>query len=254
MEIIPLGVGSAFAKTLDNTNFLIKPAEGSPFLLDCGHTATRALARLGMGVEEIGCVLLSHLHADHIGGLEEMGFCGLFMRGVKVCLRYPEPLGEYLWENCLSGGMGQRLKKLDGSFYDAELTTYFDTEPLPRESVVRFGSIEATPFRTPHIPGRPSWGFLMHDTATGKKVMFSCDSQLSKKNLELYGAGADAIFHDCQLDGDGEGIHTGLMELVELPDEYRKKIILVHYGDAWPEYIGKTGPMKFGQQGVAYKF
>ena len=42
MEIVPLGVGSAFAKTLNNTNFLIRPDEGEPFLLDCGFTAARA--------------------------------------------------------------------------------------------------------------------------------------------------------------------------------------------------------------------
>ena len=44
MEIVPLGVGDAFAKTLFQTNFLVRPAEGEPFLVDCGHTAARALA------------------------------------------------------------------------------------------------------------------------------------------------------------------------------------------------------------------
>lgn len=254
MEIIPLGVGSAFAKTLDNTNYLIRPREGEPFLLDCGHTASRALARLGVPPDAINCVLLSHLHADHIGGLEELGFSGLFLRGVRVALRFPEPLAEYLWTNCLSGGMGQRLKAADGSFFDAALDTYFDVRPIVREETVSFGSVEVTPFRTPHIPGRPSWGFFMRDAATGGKVMFTCDSQLSMKNLETWGTGADAIFHDCQLDGDGEGIHTGLAELTALPDEFRDKIVLVHYGDSWPEYVGKTGSMRFGEQGKIYSF
>lgn len=254
MEITPLGVGSAFAKTLDNTNFLIRPGEGEPFLLDCGHTATRALTRLGVSLDEIDSLLLSHLHADHIGGLEEMGFSGIFMRGRKVRLVHPEPLAEYLWANCLSGGMGQRLKNSEGHFFDADIATYFDVSMIGRDESVRFGSIEVTPFRTPHIPGRPSWGFFMVDGATGGRVMFTCDSQLSMNNLEKFGARADAIFHDCQLDGDGEGIHTGLAELVDLPDAYRSKIILVHYGDAWPEYVGKTGPMRFGLQDYVYRF
>jgi len=35
------------------------------------HAAVRQLARLGIAAEDVGCVILSHFHADHIGGLRD---------------------------------------------------------------------------------------------------------------------------------------------------------------------------------------
>jgi ribonuclease BN (tRNA processing enzyme) len=253
MKIVPLGVGSAFAKTLNNTNFLITPEKGDPFLLDCGHTASRALHAMGVNSEKVARVLLSHLHADHIGGLEEFGFCGFFAWERKAELHVPKTVLSYLWTHALEAGMGQRLKTPKGKPFDADLNTYFDVHPIRTGEMPRFGSVEVTLFRTPHVPGRPSWGFRMVDTATGGKVFFSCDSRLSMKNLEAYGRDADVIFHDCQLNGEASGIHTLLGDLMKLPEEWQKKILLVHYDDCWRDYEGKTGKMKFAREGEAYR-
>lgn len=252
MEIIPLGVGSAFAKTLENTNFLIKTGDGVSFLLDCGHTATRSLTRLSFNPSDIAGILISHLHADHISGLEEMGFTGLFEWGRRVDIHLPKPLLPYLWEGSLKGGMGQRLKTGEGKFVDAKLSTYFTVNQLSTGKVFRIGSVEVTPFRTPHIPGRPSFGFTMKETLTGRSVMFSCDSQLSMRNLAKYGRDAEIIFHDCQLNGSAEGIHALLDDLVRIPGEYRAKTLLVHYGDEWGNYLGKTGGMSFAEELKTY--
>ncbi len=35
------------------------------------HAAVRQLARLGVAADNVGCVILSHFHADHIGGLQD---------------------------------------------------------------------------------------------------------------------------------------------------------------------------------------
>lgn len=35
------------------------------------HAAVRQLSRLGISAEEIGCVIVSHFHADHIGGIRD---------------------------------------------------------------------------------------------------------------------------------------------------------------------------------------
>lgn len=253
MEIIPLGVGSAFAKTLDNTNYLIRPGRGEPFLIDCGVTATRALVHLGVPPSTIQDIVVSHLHADHIGGLEEMGFSGAFLWGRKVRLHLPEQLLENLWEHSLSGGMGQRLRTCEGTYEETTLETYFQASAIGAEPPLTLGSVTVTPFRTPHIPGRASFGYALKDDETGGTAMLTCDSQLSRRNLEQYGREADIIFHDCQLDGGDEGIHTSLASLLKVPEEYRAKIVLIHYGDEWPGYVGQTLGMEFARQRHPYK-
>ncbi len=71
MRLIFLGTGSAF--TLENyqSNMLVESPEGL-LLIDCGGDARHSLARQGWTALDITDIYISHLHADHIGGLESM--------------------------------------------------------------------------------------------------------------------------------------------------------------------------------------
>lgn len=48
---------------------------GKPWLVDCGDGAVEKLAQAGFNVSDVNIVWISHLHMDHIGGLQ--GFIGL---------------------------------------------------------------------------------------------------------------------------------------------------------------------------------
>ncbi len=249
MEIIPIGTGDAFAKTLFQTNFLVRPADGGPFLVDFGHTAARALARLGFPLRDVGRVVVSHLHADHIGGLEELGFGGYFGWGERPQLFVPENLVPWLWDHALSAGMGQRLTRADGGFFQAGLSTYFELEPVSAGRPFDLGSVRLTPFPTPHVPGRPCWGYRLEDRATGGIAVLTCDSRFHPRSLQKWAADAAVVFHDCQLASDGNHIHATLDELLTLDDRWQERILLVHYADDWPGWQGRTGRMRFARQG-----
>ncbi|MBI5017667.1 MAG: MBL fold metallo-hydrolase [Deltaproteobacteria bacterium] len=254
MEILPLGVGDAFAKTLFQTNFLVRPADGEPFLLDCGQTASRAMARLALDPRLAGRVVLSHLHADHIGGLEELGFTGRFRWGQRPVLWVPRSVLPFLWDHALMAGMGQRLRAPDGQFFEADLDTYFEVRPVVPAEPFAMGSVEVTAFPTPHTAGRPSVGYRLEDRATGGAVLLTCDSRFHRRNLERWGDGARAVFHDCQLVSNGSHIHTTLDELLTLEPGWQERIHLVHYADEWPVWEGRTGLMRFAKEGEAYRF
>lgn len=254
MEIIPIGVGEAFAKTLHQTNFFIKPGEGEPFLIDFGHTAPRALREAGLPSSCAKRVLLSHLHADHIGGLEELGFTSFFIWKDRPDLYMPEDLLPFLWDHALMAGMGQLLQGEKGAFFEAGIETYFNVATFPGNKIFSIDSVDILPFPTPHVPGRPSWGFKLHDRATGKKVFLSCDSKFHLQNLETFARDVDAIFHDCQFTADGFHIHASLEELLTLPESFQKKTILIHYGEDWEDFLGRTGSMRLAAQGERYRF
>ncbi|MNN48309.1 ribonuclease Z [compost metagenome] len=101
-----LGTGGAFAKKYYNNNGLLY-ANDFTLLIDCGITAPISLHQLGVSLTEIDAILITHIHGDHVGGLEEFAFRMKYEFGRKPILYIADALTEPLWENTLKGGMGQ---------------------------------------------------------------------------------------------------------------------------------------------------
>ena len=70
-----IGCGSAYAKTLNQNNLLVTKGDDH-LLIDCGSTCSRALHQAGVSMAQIRNYLITHSHADHIGGLEEVQLSG----------------------------------------------------------------------------------------------------------------------------------------------------------------------------------
>ena len=65
----------------------------------------------------------------------------------------------------------------------------------------------------------------------------------------------EAIFHDVQFFTGG--IHASLDETAGLPEEIKKKTLLMHYGDAWRDHVRRVrreGFAGFAQEGRFYLF
>jgi ribonuclease BN (tRNA processing enzyme) len=243
MQIIPLGVGSALALTLDNSNFLVRPARGESFVVDFGHTAPHALAKHGFDIGEAGRVFVSHLHSDHIGGLECLGFTTRFVRGSPRPVLYaPAPIFDFLWPRALEAGMG----------HGGVLEDFFDPRPLAPGAAVRVGSVSVRPLPVRHVEGRPNFGYLLHDEVSGGRAFLTCDSRFAPELLEDHCRDADLIFHDVELGGTPSGVHARLDELAGLPEAWQQKIILVHYSDDWSAHADRLGRMRLGRAGHSY--
>src|ERR1035437_5128807 len=118
MTIRFLGVNGAFTMDGFQTNMLIENEDESfRLLFDCGSDIRHSLASVGLGAKDIPCVYISHLHADHIGGLEWLAFSTYFNQNLaRPMLFISEVLVEPLWHNCLVGGLGSiqgRIMKLE---------------------------------------------------------------------------------------------------------------------------------------------
>ena len=69
MKITIVGCGDAFGSGGRlNTCFHVETNDKS-FLIDCGATALPGLKRLGIARNPIDLILVTHFHADHVGGI-----------------------------------------------------------------------------------------------------------------------------------------------------------------------------------------
>ncbi|MGO4497068.1 MBL fold metallo-hydrolase [Paenibacillus sp. 2RAB27] len=237
LQIQMLGTGSAFSKLYYNTSAVIRTTDAT-ILIDCGPTVPKSLSEIAIELDQIDGILISHIHADHIGGLEEVAFRLFYQYNRKrVTLYVTEALAEVLWENSLKGG----LYNPEDGFH--QLQDYFELVFLQERVPYQLSpelTIEIIP--TLHIAQKLNYSmFINHRTFYSADLQFNKDFLI---NEVAHTRNCHTIFHDCQLNGPGY-VHTTLEELLTLPEDIQKLIYLMHYDDHMTEFIGQTGPMTF---------
>lgn len=252
MKLICLGSGNAFVGTANfQSNFLLISSDNKKLLIDCGSDVRFALVAQGYCPNDIDGVYISHLHADHVGGLEWLGFTRKFSdSAVKPKLYISPDLTVPLWENVLSGGM----ESIEG--VEADLSTYFDVQPVD-EKVMTF-DWEGCHFelvKTLHVKHRnhyrPSYGLKLH---WKKKIIWlTTDLRFTPELHQEHYRDAGLILHDCEISDNPSGVHPNYREIQSLPPEIKRKIWFYHYdfgdGRVYPDVVaeGFLGLVKKGQ-------
>ena len=254
MQITVVGCGHAFSKSNFNQSFLVEE-NGRRMLIDCGFQVPNALNSLGVDFKSIDDIYVSHLHADHIGGLEYFGFMRYdwvnkpreaFSKGYAPRLIGNVQLLKDLWDKSLRGGM----ESMQG--FVASIDTFFETDPIePNESFTWQGWTVNLVQQVHIMSGSvitPSFGLIFSQIGH-KSVYFTTDSQhCSPRQIEDFYSEADIISQDCECAGVnmkdkqfvfGSGVHANYAQLagwesansIKLSGKIRGKMILSHYQD-----------------------
>lgn len=241
-----LGSGSAFSYENGQNNILISMDDGAKvhtMAVDVGtqwHDMTMKVLKepLFKVLEKIDSIFITHIHADHVGGLEEIAFLTRFAPNLhKIKLYAPVDVLKDLWDSTLKGGLeslnyGQMTEEEEANMIN--IASYFEPHYLSGNEGIDVGYTKIEPFTTVHISNRleqkPSCG-LWITTFSDKKIMFTSDTQFCPRQLEDMYTKADYIFQDCETAPFKSGVHAHYDDLKTLPAEVKAKMYLMHYQD-----------------------
>jgi len=260
MRLTFAGVGSAFCGPDQwQTNAVLTKDDGDRrcLLIDCGSDARFSLKECGVGLADVGGVYVTHLHADHVGGLEWLAFSTYFnpqLRKVgRPQLFCSTALMRRLWINTLCGG----LDSIEGKVMN--LTDYFECQPVYPNKSFMWGDAKLSPVQTVHIMAGyqivHSYGLMMvvgkseadqeifgfdHPPGvpcvrdTRRKIFFTSDTQFCPHQICYFYNQVDMIFHDCETSQYPSGVHAHYDDLKTLSPEIKAKMWLMHYQMTMP--------------------
>lgn len=239
LSLFFLGTGNAFTKTAFQTNLLIIKGQDH-LLVDCGTLCSYAFENMYNGrITDIKNLLLTHPHADHIGGVEELALEGKYITKRLVNLVITDDFKKCLWEESLKGGIQyseEGVMTFDDYFNQIK-PVRIQKKPFEMFET-NVGSINIKLFRTRHVTTRKkslkksqiSYGLIIDD-----RILFTADTQFNPSQLQFlldkYNK-IEVIFHDCDVMGYSRGVHAAYDELVTLPKEIKEKTFLSHYSEA----------------------
>jgi ribonuclease BN (tRNA processing enzyme) len=222
MKITWNGVGAAWAPHFGNSSAVIE-AGATRLLIDCGHSVPARLHRIDLTLGDLDAVFISHLHGDHVYGLEEWGFRNHLHWNRRPPLFIAEELADPLWRQVLSGTMGQ----LAGSA--RTMADYFTVVPMLPGEPHTVGPLRVMIHPVLHVPNAPAYGIRIDHGAA--RAAFTCDT-VAPVNPWFYD-GAAVVFHDCSFNPVYPGtVHSHFDQILKYPEEYRRKTSLVHFDDS----------------------
>lgn len=265
MLLSVLGSGAAFSRRYGTTCSMLTMPSGDNWLIDCGRQAPEQLAAAGIGWHRISGQLVTHVHGDHVYGLEEFAFVRYYIKGdglSPVMKRGPRPrllahsavLSE-LWEVL---GPSLRYRSDDnGQPVPGTLQDYFDVlAPVRAEPPRRAAWNHAEAFcsedlavvarETRHVHGKPCTSFeLALPGGGGRCAWWSGDSVVDAELLMRLLPRTTIFFHDCTFAEFPGQVHGLFSDFEKLDAELRRKVVLMHHEDDIEHYRARAEALGF---------
>jgi ribonuclease BN (tRNA processing enzyme) len=224
-EAVVLGVGDTFSEVHYGASLLLQ-CDGVNLAVDCPDLYRSVLrsaaesSRRSLSLADIDHMLITHVHGDHMNGLEGVAFFKHFAEDKRVKLVTSPELRASIWDERLRASMGTLW---DGERYRAmTFDSYFDHTPLSWTDRVEIGPFRISARRTIHHV--PTSALLVE--AGGRTLGYSSDTAFDPE-LIAFLEPADLIIHETNFGP----AHTPYASLAALPEELRARMRLIHYSD-----------------------
>ncbi len=220
MRLQFLGSGDAFGSGGRFNMCMLVESAATRFLLDCGASSLIAMKRYGVSPDSIDTILITHLHADHFGGLPFFILDAQFSkRRTPLTIAGPP-------------GLRRRLPEAMEVFFpsSSKIMQKFDVGILEWEPRVQavINNLSVTPYvvSADHVAHSPS--FALRVETDGRILTYSGDADWCN---ELAEAAHEADLFVCEAYFYEKEIryHLNLKTLEKrLPEIRAKRLILTH--------------------------
>ncbi len=213
-----IGCGNSESIKHFNNNALLCSADGN-LLIDCGHTAKLALHEQGYSWSDIDAVYITHVHGDHVFGLERLAFESRFKLNVRPKLFLEPSLATELWDQTLKGALGN----INGK--SQVLADYFDVQFIQNHAF-RFGRHNIQSIPVDHAPAKSAFGILIDSYLFYYGDTKAIPQIVNKLPFEIG-------FHDA-LVAEISPVHAHFESLkIAYSAQVCKKLYLMSYEDDW---------------------
>lgn len=228
LTLLPLGIGNAFTSKYYHSSLLLL-TDSFRFLIDIPSPFARVLgdasrkSGIPLTPEMMDYIYLTHLHSDHISGLEELAYWTKYVvkRGPINLLIRQEDTARLL-DYRLAGSMGK--PNPETGKLEVTVEEFFNLTALPEHSKTNLGLPELSIQTFPTV--HSMIGQALKFSWRGKTFGYSADTEFSPELIGFL-ADSDLIVHEA---GEAEN-HTFLHELLTLPPEFRAKLYITHIPD-----------------------
>lgn len=244
VEITFLGTGGAFTDFRVNyhNNAVVHTDEGV-VLIDCG---VQSLKELGMSVHNVAGVIVTHMHGDHIGGIEQL----LWERYYTPDPNSASPLPEFKpttvfapgvihaalrrsLTDCVDEMTGPEGYAVHGGYDLLVRTCYLESKSFGMSC----GNVAFNLYPQKHVESdtmgvhKPCFGVRVQEPGKGGGFYFTSDTVFDPALYEAeHVQKSDVVFHDCTFSPEYPGtVHTHYTQLLALPAEHKAKTVLMHH-------------------------
>jgi ribonuclease BN (tRNA processing enzyme) len=245
VKLYVLGVGDTFTEK-HFTHALLLEAEGFRLAIDCPDSYRRVLrsARDKAGPAHDGDldlfaiddVLVTHVHGDHMNGLEGVGYFKHFAQQKPLNLHTIAPVKDALWSQRLVASMGTLW---DGhTFRTKSFEEYFAWSEVGLDRATTIGPFTLRARITKHHV--PTSALVVEHG--GRSIGISSDTAFDPDLIEFLSS-ADLIVHET----NHGPAHTAYADLLTLDTATKAKMRLIHYPDELDIETTEIAALREGQ-------
>lgn len=216
-----LGSGDAFGSGGRFQTCIHLGAAGGSVLVDCGATSLVAMRRFGLDPQGIACVVLSHLHGDHFGGVPFLVLDAQFKRRTRPLTIAGPP------------GVEPRVRAAMEALFpgSSRVARRFPTRfvELREREALDVGPCAVTAFPVVHPSGATP--FALRIACDGRVVAYSGDTEWTPALLDA-ARGADLFIAEALFFDKAVKYHLDFRTLMAHREELAcGRLVLTHMGE-----------------------